>query len=372
MHLWLVSHARHQRSQKPRVPDEAVDVFIAVCDHFEPESGGADKSTALTRVERWCADYPDLCSGLSDHDGRPPQHTVFFPQHQYEPEYLDLLADLCAKGYGDVEVLLPHHDGSPDALRDKLDEFRHTLFDRHGLLRRDPTTGEVVYGLIYRNGALCDSRPDSRWCGVNDEIELLKKTACYADFTMPTAPGDTQTRIINSIHYATQESERTKSDHVGHPRAAGIIPPQDGLLTVQGPLVLDWSRRRFGVMPRIENGELHAGRPASMQRFDLWMQANVHVAGRPDWVFVKLHTRGAKPGNSDMLLGPETKRFHEQLARRAERNPNFRYHYVTAWEMTQLIHTAENGLIAPKRATTPPSELERSAESASHTEKLGV
>ncbi len=63
----------------------------------------------------------------------------------------------------------------------------------------------------------------------------------------------------------------------------------------------------------------------------LWLQADVHVSGRPEWKFVKLHTHGRKDGNIDTWLGPEMQRFHEELAAQAKNNPLFRYHYVTAW-----------------------------------------
>ena len=73
----------------------------------------------------------------------------------------------------------------------------------------------------------------------------------------------------------------------------------------------------------------------------LWLQSGVQVHGQPNWLFVKLHTHGCKEGNIDTLLGEPTVRFHEDLARVAAEHPNFRFHYVTAWEMAQLAHAAE-------------------------------
>jgi hypothetical protein len=107
-------------------------------------------------------EYPQRFARFADADGRPPQHTFFFPQDEYRPEYLDELAALCRQGYGDVDVHL-HHDGdTADSLRAKLEGFRDTLHDRHGLLRIDPETGRLVYGFIHGNWALCNSRPDGR------------------------------------------------------------------------------------------------------------------------------------------------------------------------------------------------------------------
>jgi hypothetical protein len=80
-----------------------------------------------------------------------------------------------------------------------------------------------------------------------------------------------------------------------------------------------------------------------MERLDQWIKAGVRVAGREDWVFVKLHTHGAKESNRRALLGEAGMAFHEGLARRAAQDMRFRYHYVTAREMFNLAKNAESG-----------------------------
>ena len=120
---------------------------------------------------------------------------------------------------------------------------------------------------------------------------------------------------------------------------------------IQGPLMLDWRWRRYGIIPRIENSDLHGGRPPSLRRLKLWMNAGVHVAGKPEWRFIKLHTHGCKDDNIDMLLGEPMQMFHAELAALHARHPNFRYHYVTAWEMAQRVHEAELGSRNPEPVT---------------------
>lgn len=324
------------------VPAEPIDLFIAICDHYEPRNAGASHEVAINRVDRWCEEYPQRFERFHDSCGRVPQHSFFFPQDEYHPEYLDRLADLCSAGWGDVDVHL-HHDGdTADSLREKLESFRDTLFHRHGLLRRDPITGEIVYGFIHGNWALCNCRPDGRWCGVDQELTVLRETGCYADFTLPSAPTDTQTTTINSIYYTTDKPGRRKSHDTGLRARVGQPAPAEHLLMIQGPLELDWSRRKFGLIPRIENADIHASFAPSSARLPLWLRAGVHVLGRPNWLFVKLHTHGCKAGNIDTLLGEPTQRFHESLSNLAAQHPGFRYHYVTAWEMAQLVHAAEN------------------------------
>lgn len=349
MQYWLPAYL-FSKKRDPKVsfsPEQARHIFIAVCDHFEPGWGSPTKSEAIARVDRWCEEYPARFSRFSDSRGQVPQHTFFYPQDQYAPEYLDRLASLCKQGYGDVEIHLHHDHDTADGLRQKMNEFRQTLFDRHGLLRKDPQTGEILYSFIHGNWALCNSRPDGRWCGVDNEIEILLETGCYADLTMPSAPSNTQTEIINSIYYAKNRPGERKSQNQGVHAQVGHSPDSDSLLMIQGPLRLDWSQRKWGLMPRIENSDLHAGRPGTVNRLHHWLAADVHVTGRPDWTFIKLHTHGAKPGNIDTLLGPETEAFHTELRAEAERHPEWKYYYVTAWEMAALVHQAEQGGTIP-------------------------
>lgn len=326
---------------------EPVDVFLAVCDHYEPEWGNPTREVALSRVHRWCDEYPQQFQEFLDVDGRSPRHSFFFPQDQYRPEYIDPLAELCQSGFGEFDIHLHHADDTPEGLEEKLSTFRDALFHRHGMLRRDPVTGEIVYGFIHGNWALCNSRRDRQWCGVDHEIPILKRTGCYADFTLPSAPSDTQTRTINSIYYASDIPGQCKSHDHGIRAQVGKDPSADSLLMIQGPLLFDFSRRKFGLLPRVENGDLLGNHPPSLRRLQLWLQAGVSVQGRPNWRFVKLHTHGCKTGNIDMLLGERMRMFHQELAELHALQPNFRFHYVSAWEMAQLVHQAEQGEATP-------------------------
>ncbi len=362
---WLALKQRHidmwigsyyfpaNRQHEPNQPDEPIELFIAICDHYEPGRGGAPKEVGISLVDRWVSEYPKLFDQFHDCKGQVPQHTFFFPQDEYEPEYLDRLKELCQAGFGDVDVHLHHESDTAEQLREKLEEFRDTLFHRHGLLRLDPVTNDIVYGFIHGNWALCNSRPDGYCCGVNEEITILRETGCYADFTMPSAPSDTQTSTINSIYYATNHPGKTKSHDTGEPAIVGKKPPAESLLMIQGPLVPSWSPPKWGVFPRIENGDLHGTRPPTIDRLKLWLKANVHVQGKPNWKFIKLHTHGCKEGNIDMLLGAQMQRFHQQLADYSRQNPHIRYHYVTAWEMATLVKQAEAG--KPRELEIEPS-----------------
>jgi hypothetical protein len=337
LHRWLPSYAASVGRRRTPKPGEPVHLLICVCDHFEPKRGGVPAAVAAERVRRWVEEYPKQLDRFRDSAGRPPQHTFFYPAEEYEPEYLDALAGLCRAGYGDVEIHLHHDEDTAENLRRTLIDFKTTLHERHGLLRRDPRTGEVVYGFIHGNWALDNCRADGRHCGVDNELSVLVETGCYADFTLPSAPSETQTRTINQLYWAVGRPGKRKSHDTGVPVPAGPKPP-GALLMIPGPLVLDWTRPKFGLLPRIENGCLQGSQPPTGERIDNWVRAGVEI---PDsgvrTLAAKLHTHGAEESNMPVLFGEPAVRFHEALRERADRDPAFRYSYVTAWELAARV-----------------------------------
>jgi hypothetical protein len=114
-------------------------------------------------------------------------------------------------------------------------------------------------------------------------------------------------------------------------------------MLIQGPLALDWRRRKWGVVPRLDNGEVNHHKPPTKERIDLWVQQNIHVAGRPEWVFVKVHTHGAVPSSSRLFLGEVMHRAREYLQAAYNDGKRWRLHYVSAREMFNIVRAAEDG-----------------------------
>jgi hypothetical protein len=346
---WLVPYMLTRSRRRPPQPGQTVHLLLCVADHYEPKADRASPDQAAARVQRWVRDYPRQFGRFRDSDGRTPRHSFFYPVEEYEPEYLDALAELCRAGFGEVEIHLHHQNDTAANLRSSLIAFRDLLMERHGLLSRHKETGEVRYGFIHGNWALCNSRPDGSWCGVNEEIDVLLDTGCYADFTYPSSPDPTQPPRVNRLYYAATRPGQPRSHF--HGWDIGVAAPSDrALLLIQGPLLLDWRRRKRGVLPRIENGCIQTTQPPTPERIEAWLRARIGVPSRPDWFFVKLHAHGAEEIDHDVLLGQPMVRLHEALARRAQEDPNFHFHYVTAREMYNLAKAAEAGFRGPVAA----------------------
>ncbi len=342
--LWLPSYLRGEwagRGQRrARRRAGPVHVLFCVADHFEPGVGEPGIEAECARVQHWLERYPALADRFRDADARPPRHTFFFPAEQYRADHLKALAELVRAGYGEVEVHLHHDADTSEGLRVTLDQFIQRLRE-HGHLGTDEA-GRPRFGFVHGNWALDNSHPDGRWCGVNDELRVLGRAGCYADFTMPSAPSPTQTRRINSVYYAADDPARPRSHDDGVEVRVGGEPTGD-LLLIQGPLGLRWPGP-FGLLPRIENGCIDAAAPPTPRRVDAWVRAGVCVAGRPDWVFVKVHTHGAKEANWPALLGPAAEAMHRHLRERYNDGARCRLHYVTAREMYNVVKAAERGL----------------------------
>jgi hypothetical protein len=336
LHLWLPAYLR-RRSVPPAATGET-HLMICVCDHFEPFHG-AGRQEALSRVRRWESEFPGVASPWRDSTGEPPRHTFFHPVEQHDDEVLASLANLCRSTRCETEIHLHHRDDTAANLAATLEKGKRDL-GGFGLLSTGPD-GATRFGFIHGNWALDNSHPAGTHCGVRNELRVLQDAGCYADFTMPSAPEVTQTATVNSIYYATP-SDRPKSHNRGRPARAGVQDPV-GFLLVQGPLGLNWRRRKWGLLPRIENADLTPRNPPTIARLRLWLEIGVHVEGRPEWIFAKLHTHGGIPPNMDMLLGPPMQEFHRSLPRFAAAHPGFHFHYVTARELVNIVHAAEAG-----------------------------
>ena len=334
---WLGGWLRHrlERARAGRAGGTR-HLMFAFCDHYEPLWKGASDEQGRARVGAWRANYPRLAAPFRDSDGKPPRHSFFFPGEQYAPHFLEPLAELARAGFGEVELHL-HHDGdTAEKLRADIATYLRQ-FAAHGHLSR--TGDRLRYAFIHGNWCLANARGDGRWCGVDGEIPLLFDTGCYADFTFPAAPDEAQPNIVNQIYWPTggDNLARRRAYEMGE-RARVGVRHHDRILMIEGPLTL--ARRRWGV--RIENGDVQGGDPPTANRVRDWVAQSIQVAGRPEWVFVKIHTHGAPEKNARMLLGDGFAALHGALAEYND-GARWRLHYVTAREMYNIACAAMDG-----------------------------
>ena len=334
LQYWVRDYARHlvRRALAPQ-PRGGRHILFALCDHYEPLWGHAPDDVGVARVNTWAERYPAL-GKYRDSNGRPPRHGFFFPGEEYRPHFLDQLATLARAGFGEVEVHL-HHDGDTAAtLRPKLTEALE-MFARHGHISRD-AQGGYQWAFIHGNWCLANGRLDGKWCGVDDELPLLHALGCYADLTFPSAPDPCQPDRVNQIYWPTGDLTRRRSYEFGDRARVGEAH-DDRLLMITGPLA--FARKGRGL--RIENGALTGNDPPTAQRVQSWIDQGIHIAGRPEWIFVKVHTHGAIESTATSLLGAGGDALHTALAD-ATRDGD-QLHYVTAREMFNVARAAMDG-----------------------------
>ncbi len=336
--LWLPGWWAARRRTALHRFDSArpITLHLMFADHYEPYWGKAADDVAESRVASWVNAWPRIAESLPDDCGRPAQWSFFYPEEEYRPALLESLASLVRRGLGDVEVHI-HHDGEGEAnFVARMSRFVATLSAEHGLLH--DWQGRPGFAFIHGNWALDNSRPDGRWCGLNNELTLLRELGCYADFTMPAAPDPCQTSLVNAIYWALDDPKQPKSHDTGTLVTPGTTLPTDALLCVQGPLTLR-PHPRWRILPSLEVGELAGYAPPSEDRAERWLDAAPRIGND---VFVKLFTHGAAEKNAVPLLGGDITAVLLHVRAACTRR-GWRLAYATAWEMFNAIESARLG-----------------------------
>lgn len=342
MHLWLGHYLKRKlrTTSKHSSPKHIMFCFV---DHYEPMWGkNISYEQECERVERWYTGYPAIAKNFKDADGCYPKHSFFYPEEEYRKEHLDKITELCAQGFGEIEIHLHHHNDTSDNLRNTLEGFTELLHENHGAFVRHEETGKLQYTFIHGNWCLDNSLPSGNMCGVNDELIVLRETGCFADFTFPSAPSPTQPAMVNEIYYAKDDPEKPKSHNTGKPVKVGGSAWGD-IMLITGPVGLNWKQCKKGFIPQIENSDIRTSMPPTNDRVDLWVDTAITVEGKPDWLFIKIHTHGTQEQDMDTLLG---KPFHDMcqyLEDKYNDGKDHVLHYVSAREMYNIVKAAEAG-----------------------------
>ncbi|WP_193408708.1 hypothetical protein [Thalassotalea crassostreae] len=341
LHLWLPHYLKRKLLVK-KTTQQPVHLMFCFVDHFEPQWGkDISIEQERKRVDDWHINYPKVATKYKDADGVHPIHSFFYPEEEYRFEHLDKIADLCCQGLGEIEVHLHHHNDTEENLTQTLLSFTQTLHNDHGAFTYDDEGKKLQYAFIHGNWCLNNSRPDGTMCGVNNELVILKDTGCFVDMTFPSAPSDTQPALANEIYYATDIIGQPKSHDRGTPVAVNKTESGD-LMLITGPLGLNWKHRKKGVFPQIENADVRGSMPATPERVDLWVDSAIHVKGKPEWRFIKIHTHGTQEESQEALLGKSFEDMCQYLQQHYNDGEKFVLHYVSAREMYNIVKAAEN------------------------------
>ena len=329
---WLPDYLRHHRPFDRRIfpPHQPIDIMVLCADHFEPARRFGD-AAAVASVRSWCAEYEKLVRGHQDADGRPPQHTWFYRYDYPNPGCVQALSDSVFRGMGEIEFHLHHshdtHESMLATLRSGLD-----WFNRFGAMRTAEECPQQRYAYLAGNSALDNGAGNDALSGCPTELSALRDTGCYADFTFPSLGSLAQPRLTNCIYYASEDG-KPKSYDRGVPVEVGK-PPQGDLLMFQGPVAIDWRHGCF------EEAALENTSPPHPRRMAAWLSANVHVRGRPEWIFVKFQTHAMQ--NRASFLSAANDALFTAMETWWNRPP-FRLHYVTAREAYNIVKAAEAG-----------------------------
>ncbi|HZL27443.1 MAG TPA: hypothetical protein VFC39_13040 [Acidobacteriaceae bacterium] len=339
--LWFPAYLLDRaRNLIPRPP--AKRLWVAITDHYEPWGGGVSAQVAANRVAAWRDRWPSIASEApADATGRQPCYTFFYPQEEYEVSTLNALAELSRNGTADVEVHIHHENDTAASFTEKIRTFCSQLHDGHGLLHHH--NGRLVFGFIHGNWALGNSLPGGRGCGVTGELQLLRDLGCYADFTMPSLPSASQSRIINKIYWATGDPQKPRAFDTGIEATVGG-GAQDGLLMITGPAGLHYKKNRL--MPWLEAGELAAHAEPIAYRVKRWLDLAPRLG---DDIFLKLFAHGAREDNAAVLLGNDSRPgtlgpMFRWISEAAQRH-NLELHWTSAFDMFQAV----DALIQPEK-----------------------
>ena len=325
--LWLPAYLRNRaRSLVSTRPPKRL--WVSIADHHEP-FGNTTLANAHERVAVWEQRWPRIAaSAPRDAEGRSPCFTFFYPQEEYEPGLLDKFSKLSRTGSTDVEVHLHHFNDTAENFAHKVQLFTRQLHEDHGLLHQH--NGRLVFGFIHGNWALDNSHPEGFGCGVTGELQILRNLGCYADFTMPSLPSPTQSRIINKIYWTTGDPNRPRGFDHGVEATVGGGTRGD-LLMITGPTGIRYRER---LVPRLETGELAVYDLPTPYRVKRWLDLAPRVG---DDIFLKLYGHSAREDNAAALLGNGTNQ--GALAsmftwiHQAARERNLELHWASAFQM---------------------------------------
>ena len=329
---WVYNYVSDQIRPEKDVPVSGPKhILFAFTDHFEPH----DQET----MDRWIGAYSEMADRHFDADGRKPQHSFFwyFSQSDLNEKrsFLKQISNLVYRGYGEIELHMHHGNDNEQTFLKQMNEAIE-LSHEVGAMITQETQPHSTFGFIHGMWGLDNSRGPGD-CGINNELILLRKLSCYADFTNPSW-GPMHPRIVNRFYYATDDPAKPKSYDTGVVMEVGKVGVGD-LFLFTGQSIA----RFHGLHLEYDHGEIDRDNLPDPARIDRWVQKAVHVKGRPEWIFIKVFAHSAIQADHDAVLGQWRDRMHTYLEQKYNDGTNYVLHYVTAREAYNIAKAAEAG-----------------------------
>lgn len=346
---WLVRYPFERAMNRlEQTVFEKKHIIFTIADHFEPSwkrGGLLGFDDQLRRLDEYHEMARKTGEAVTDADGTKFRHTNFYPAEQYEKRILDKMAAMQSEGLGETEIHLHHGVEKPDTaenLRKSLIEFRDCLAQEHKLLSRFDGAGDPKYAFVHGNLALANSC-SGRFCGVDEEMQILADTGCYADMTLASAPDESQVAMINKIYECGLPLTEKAPHRTGKSLEVGRNHTQFPVIFT-GPLVFNWTRTIKGIpVPRLEDGALTANQPMNLARFNRWKNANITVKGRTDWVFVKLYCHGFFDYDQSACIGEDARKFFGEIIENGEKTGEYKVYFASAREAANMVFAAIDG-----------------------------
>ena len=244
------------------------------------------------------------------------------------------LARLAYQGYGEVEFHLHHQGDTAETLTQKIKRSIQ-LSQMTGAFITAEKKPKTEYAFIHGMWALDNSR-GGKFCGVNNELEILRKTGCYADFTH-SSWGTMNPIMTNTLYYAKDDPKPKSYDHGKEVEVGG--ESWGDLLIFEGPSVISLEKGK----PRYDHGDVTMRDLPTPDRIDRWVRTAIHVKGRPEWIFVKVFTHGAIAHDHEALLGKWAETMYRTLEKKYNDGKKYRLHYATTREAYNILKAAEAG-----------------------------
>jgi hypothetical protein len=316
---------------RPKITDKPIDIMFLFVDHFEL-NGHED------RLHAWAVDYPAMAKKHKDSDGQPPKHSFFYALDLMHEHELAAMKPVIDAGYGEFELHWHHDHETPTSFVNKLDSAME-LFHKYDYMLPYKADQKACFSFIHGNWSLANSRGDN-FCGVDNEVQILKEQGCYGDFTYPALFSEAQPPMINNIYYCT-DLDQASCYFKGRDAQVNHVEKNSEFMIFQGPMTINWFDWRHKWHPTVEDGDINQQTTHDdPKRIDAWIRQNIHVKGRPEWQFVKVFCHGAQDHKS--VVSDTTDRMHDYLEHKYNDGKKYRLHYVSSREAYNIVKAAED------------------------------